>query len=154
MQRRDVDEPLVAAAPEIERQVAQRLDVAAVHQRVDPAQALPARRVREALLARLARIAPDVLPRALLHQPQKGCHGFGLQQRIAAAERHPVENRIRGDCGADSFGTLHGQRLAPPGIVALGVVAAGTTVRAPREIDRIAQPVTVGDGFGIDADDS
>ena len=154
VQSPDVDDPLVGTSPEIERQIAQRLDIAAVDQRVDPPQTLPPGRVGETFLKRITRIAPDVLSRALLHQPQEGSHGFGPQQRIAAAERHAVENRIRGDRGTDGFGTLPGQWLAPPGIVAFGVVAAGTTVRAPREIDRIAQPVTVGDGFGIDGQDA
>ena len=154
MQRRDVDEPLVAAAPEIERQVAQRLDVAAVHQRVDPAQALPARRVREALLERIARIAPDVLPRALPHPAQKGRHRRGMQQRIAAADGHTVQNRVRRDRIADPLRPLRGQRFAAQRIVALRIVAPGTTVRTPREIDRVAQAVAIRDGFGINGQDT
>ena len=139
MQRRDVDEPLVAAAPEIERQVAQRLDVAAVHQCVDPAQ---------------ARIAPDVLPRALPHPAQKGRHRRGMQQRIAAADGHTVQNRVRRDRVADPLRPLRGQRFAAQRIVALRIVTPGTTVRTPREIDRVAQAVAIRDGFGINGQDA
>ena len=104
MQRRDVDEPLVAAAPEIERQVAQRLDVAAVHQCVDPAQALPARRVREALLERIGSPPLTVTPSRI---------GFAA----IASQIRSVHSAVSGSPPSGSWlcGLWHpGQRCAHP----------------------------------------
>lgn len=131
---------LVLGTDERERRVAQCGDKRAVDEGVYVFQAPRPRGVFEYALVDVARVAPDVRARPEFEEFQKFKEGFGVVERVAAAERHAVEQGVGVHPPRDFPREGCVKLYAGARVVALGVVAAGQLCEHPAKYTERRSP--------------
>lgn len=141
--------PLVTASAEIQKGGIERLDERTVHQHMDVGEEFFAFRVLKELFVGVARIAPDVHPRALADGFQYREKLFRVEEGVTSRESHSVEQRIGIDFLNHLLQHLRCEWFPGPRIPGFRVVAALATVAASGQVDGVPDALSVDNGFWI-----